>query len=232
MTTITQEQADKIAAYLETHELPKGIGTEESACSIAAINLALTGRLTDTIHDCMSVVIGRWIIPIQDAMPHEMRNSREWKRLLPLAAGTGREMEKQRLAVVMDWLWTVVLPQLQPLADNRGFGEAWKRMTTEKTREAAAAAAAAYAGTDAYAASDAASDAAAYAAAYAAASAANAADAAVSVSVSYAVVDVDVAVAYAAASADASADAGTARKTFWLNVNPAACLARMIEVTE
>lgn len=35
------------------------------------------------------------------------------------------------------------LPYLQPLADRRGFGDAWRNMTTLKTREAAAEAAAA-----------------------------------------------------------------------------------------
>ena len=150
MTTITQEQADKITAYLESHTLPSGLGSEESACSIAAINLALTGKLTDKTPDCMSLVIGRWIIRIQDAMPDDMRNSLGWKRLLPLAAGTGRDLEPQRKAVAMEWMWTVVLTQLQPLADKHGYGDAWLRMTTEKTQEAAigakkAAAAAAYA---------------------------------------------------------------------------------------
>jgi hypothetical protein len=142
MTDIfTQEHAAKLADYLASHELPKGLGSAESACSIAAINLAISGKLTDGIPDCMSLVIGRWIIRTQDAMPADMRNSAEWKRLLPLAAGTGRALEKQRLAVAMDWMWTFVLPQLQPLADDRGFGPAWLRMTTEKTQEAAAAAA-------------------------------------------------------------------------------------------
>lgn len=152
ISTITQKQADKIAAYLDTHELPKGLGSNESACSIAAINLALTGRLTDEIPACMSRVIGRWIIGIQDAAPHEMRNSPEWKRL-----------------------------------------------TTEKTR-AADAAARAYADADA----------AARVYSYAAARAAAAAD------------------AYAAARVYAAAAA--ASKNFWANVDPAACLARMIEV--
>jgi len=162
MTTITQEQAEKITAYLASHTLPVGLGTEESACSIAAINLALTGKLTDKIPACMSPVIGRWIIRIQDAMPDDMRNSLEWKRLLPLAAGTGRDLEPQRKAVAMEWMWTVVLTQLQPLADKHGYGDAWLRMTTEKTQEAAIGArkaAAAAAAADAYAAAAAAADA-------------------------------------------------------------------------
>ena len=170
MSTITQEQADKITAYLASHILPSWLGTEESACSIAAINLALTGKLTDKIPACMSPVIGRWIIRIQDAMPSDMRNSAEWKRLLPLAAGTGRELEPQRKAIAMEWMWSVVLPKLQPLADKGGYGDAWLRMTTEKTQGATLEAKkAAY--VDAYAAAAAYADAAAYAAAYAAAKA-------------------------------------------------------------
>jgi len=214
MSTITQEQAEKITAYLASHTLPSGLGTEESACSIAAINLALTGKLTDKIPDCMSLVIGRWIIRIQDAMPDDMRNSLEWKRLLPLAAGTGRDLEPQRKAVAIEWMWTVVLTQLQPLADKHGYGDAWLRMTTEKTQEAAIGAKkAAYAYAAAAAAAYAAADAAA--AAYAAADAAAAA---------YAYAD-------AAAAAAAAAAAYAARKKFWVAVDPCKCLADMIAVS-
>lgn len=223
-STITEAEAAKITAWLETHELPSGLGTEEAACSIAAINLAMTGRLTDDIPSCMSRVIGRWIICTQDAMPYDMRNSAEWKRLLPLAAGTGRALEKQRAAIALDWMWSVVLPQLQPLADKRGYGDAWRRMTTEKTREAALEAkkaAAAYAA----AATDAAAAAAAYVAAAAATPAAVAADAA-----AYAAAAVAAAAATAVA-ADAAADAdAAAKKKFWEAVDPCACLAKMIAV--
>jgi len=103
---------------------------------------------------------------------------------------------------------------LQPLADKHGYGDAWLRMTTEKTQEAAigakkAAAADAYAyaaaAAAAYAAAAAAADAYAYAAAAAAADA----------------------YAYAAAAADADA----ARKKFWVAVDPCKCLADMIAVS-
>ena len=141
---ITSEQQTAIAEKLRDMHLPAGLGDEENACSIAAINLALTGELTDDIPNCMSEVIGRWIIKIQDSMPDEMRNSVEWKSLLPLAAGTGREKEKEkeRLAIILDWMWGTVLPTLQPLADKEGFGAEWKSMTEERTAEAAAEAAA------------------------------------------------------------------------------------------
>lgn len=135
MSTITPEEQSKISAYLSTHVIPQGLGTEESACSIAAINLALSGRLTDQVPDCMSHVIGRWIIRVQDAMPHEMRNSDKWKALLPLAAGTGRnpDDEKRRVNLILGWMWDTVLPYLQPIADERGFGSEWHVMTSEKT---------------------------------------------------------------------------------------------------
>lgn len=153
MSTITPEQQQKIADYLATHELPKGLGTEESACSIAAINLSLTGKLTDAIPTCMSEVIGRWIIRVQDSMPKEMRNGPEWKRLLPWAAGTGRMKEKERLKIILNWMWGRVLPEIQGIADQRGFGEKWQAMHTEKTARAAGAAAEA-ARAAAYAAAD------------------------------------------------------------------------------
>ena len=140
MSTITDNQRAAITVYLDTHPLSVGVGTAESACSIAAINLALTGELTDRIPDCMSEVVGYWIIGIQDAMPDALRNSAEWKRLLPLAAGTGRAHEAEHLAILMDWMWCTVLPIVQPTADAEGFGTEWKAMTEGKTEALADAA--------------------------------------------------------------------------------------------
>src|SRR5579859_3002612 len=220
MSTITAEEQAKIAAYLDTHMLPAGIGSEESACSIAAINLALTGELTDRIPACMSPVIGRWIIVVQDAMPAAMRNSAEWKRLLPLAAGTGRaaDDEQQRLALVLAWVWDGVLPHLQPVADKYGFGESWRAMCNDKTACAADAAARV---------ADAAR------AAYAARAAASAAHAAAPVAAAAAVADAARAAASAAGrAARAAADAAraAARAAEWKHFNPCGLLARLVEV--
>ena len=187
-STLEASQTKAIADWLKTHNLSKGIGTKEMACSISSINLALTNTLTDRIPECMSEVIGNWIIQIQDSMPSEMRNSKEWKTLLPLAAGTGREKEKERLAIILSWMWETVLPSFQLLAAKKGFGPVWSTMITEKTKAAADAAdaadaayAAAYAAVAAANAAVAAADAATYAAfaaAYAANAATNAANAA------------------------------------------------------
>ncbi|HZP03429.1 MAG TPA: hypothetical protein VFB43_00920, partial [Terracidiphilus sp.] len=143
MSTITPEQEDLIRQFVMSHRLPKGLGSENEACSIASMNLALYGKLTDEVPECMSLVIGKWIIGVQDAMPDTMRNSVDWKNLLPLAAGTGRDsdLEQKRLALIQDWMWTKVLPSLQEIANDNGFGEAWHMMCTNKTAEAAEAAA-------------------------------------------------------------------------------------------
>jgi hypothetical protein len=202
MTEFTTEQRAKLEDYLANHFLPSGLGSKESACSIAAINLAITGELTDKIPDCMSRVLGRATITLQDNMSTEMRNSARYKALLPNMAGTGRAKEKERLAVLIDWMWSTVLPQLQPLADDKGFGAEWSSMCRLKTSEAARCAAdAAATAAGAYAAHAYAARAAAYAAAYAA----------------------DHAAARSAARAAAYANTGT----FWKTVDPIGVLERM-----
>jgi hypothetical protein len=241
MSTITQEQQEAIAAYLKDRHIPVGLGTKEAACSIAAINLVLTRKLTDTIPECMSAVVGRWVLRIQDAMPDAMRNSTDWRSLLPLAAGTGRELESERLNIILDWMWGTVLPQLQPVADAHGYGDKWGTMVTDRTANVAYLAYAAAKATDAaylaYAATaDAATADAAYLA-YAAAKAAKAADAAANAAyaakaayaanAAYAAGYVTCASDAAAATAAVAADVASA--TFWVAVDPPALLQRLIE---
>jgi hypothetical protein len=237
--TFTQEHKAKLEQYLATHILPSGLGTKESACSIAAINLALSGTLTDDIPNCMSNVLGKATIRLQDSMPSEMRNSLRYKALLPDMAGTGREHEQKRLAILMNWMWSVVLPQLQPLADKHGFGSEWKNMCNLKTAASARAAvcaadvaadvAADAASAHAAAAADAADAAAARAAADAAAAADASADAAAA-AVYAARATSDVAAAYAARAAYAAADAAAA--DFWETVDPLGVLESMTYLNE
>jgi hypothetical protein len=216
----TTENRTKLEVYLATHSLPSGLGDEESACTLAAINLAITGKLTDVTPSCMSLVLGRTTIRMQDRMPDQMRNSKRYKRLIPDMPGTGRERETERLAVLMDWMWTVVLPQLQPLADNHGFGSAWKNMCEVKTPEAAAdaadaaEAAADYVARAAEAAADYVARAAEAAADYVARAAARAAEAAARA-------------AEAAADYVAAADAAANVVKFWEAVDPIGLLERM-----
>ena len=135
----TPEADEKLRAYLARpgYKIPTGIGTEEAACSLAAINLALTGELTGDVPPCMSEVVGEWIIVVQDRMPADIRDSMEWRALLPLAAGTGRDKERERCEVILNWMWGTVLPYLQPIADADGYGPEWRAMCMARTEEAA-----------------------------------------------------------------------------------------------
>ena len=181
--TFTDQHATKLREYLKSHELSVGEGDEDSACTVAAINLAMTGKVHDKRPACMSAVVHGAVIILQDEIPDEMRNSARYKALVPHMAGTGMEREDERSAVLLNWMWDVVLPQLQDMADKRGFGAEWREMCQAKTRGAADAAAyaarpAAYAAYAARAAYVAAAADAARTAAYVAADAADAAAAA------------------------------------------------------
>ena len=118
MPTLTAEQQEAIRVLVNSMDLTRGRGTKEAACSIAAINLALTGELTDDIPECMSEVIGTWVIITQDALPSQLRNSEQWKFLLPEAAGTGREFEAERIQILIDWFWEALVPEAKLMIEN------------------------------------------------------------------------------------------------------------------
>ena len=141
--TFTRQAQERLKWYLGRpgYIIPVGLGDQYAACSIAAINIAISGQLTSRIPDCMSMVIGKWIITTQDAMPEELRNSERWKAALVRAAGTGRALERERSDIVVDWMWEIVLPAGQAIADNYGFGEKWRHMCAERSAKASHAAA-------------------------------------------------------------------------------------------
>jgi hypothetical protein len=255
MSTITKEQQAAIAAFIADRHIPSGLGTAENACSIACINLALSGRLTDDIPECMSEVVGNWIIRIQDLMPNAMRNSPEWRALLPHAAGTGRSKEIERLAILKEWLFVTVLPTLQGVADSNGFGKEWSEMCSDKTTiaadaaDAAARAVARAARAVARAAADAAdaaaraaaraADAATYAtdaadaAARAAANVANVARAAANVARAAAnVANVATYATDVAYAANVATYAANAANVAWQSFDVCGVLQKLIEVTE
>ena len=132
---ITPAFKKKIIEYLDAHELVHGVGNKEKACSIASINIALTGVVTDDTPGCMSPVLSTWIIEIQDAIPLKILNSKAWKKLLPLLASTGRAHEEARVDTATNWIWEKCLPSLQWMADAHGFGDQWKKMIDNKDYE-------------------------------------------------------------------------------------------------
>jgi len=218
--TLTLEQQNRITKTLEAMPVLRvGLGNATSACSIAAINLALNGKLTDSIPACMSKVIGKWIVRIQDKMPAEIRNSPRWRSLLPLAAGTGRQREQERFALIMNWVWDTVLPTLTPVAKEGGFGGEWAKMLKDRTPEAAAAAASIASTTHAYDygySFSAAASVAAYVFSYASyASASSAAASAASA-------------ASAALDAFDALDALGAADHYWTTIDPCAMLERLL----
>lgn len=228
MSTLSSDQQKAIADLLARTSLCVGLGSGEkngkiTACSLAAINLALTGKLTDRIPDCMSLVIGRWIVRIQDRMPNEIRNSPEWRQLLPLAAGTGRDHEGKRRDLILSWMWDRLGDEAVLKAVSASARTAWDAMTAERTSAAARRARdsvrAAYA--DAYAAG------AAYAA-YAAATAAYASDAASDASDAAA----DAAsAAYAAGAASAAYAAYVDGNDYWRRADPVGLLRALVAVS-
>lgn len=131
----TNETDKKLRDFLETHTLVSGLGNSVMPCSMAAINLALKNRLADSIPSCMSRVIGPWIIRAQDDMPSSLRNSKEWKDLLPLAAATGQELsaERRRLNFLTSLMWNHLLPLMSEQATKGGYGEEWEKMLSNRT---------------------------------------------------------------------------------------------------
>src|SRR5690606_8989152 len=59
-----------------------------------------------------------------DEMPADVRNSDEWRGLLPLAAGTGRAHEVERCEIVYQWMIDA-LERIQYVADRGGYGKQW-----------------------------------------------------------------------------------------------------------
>ena len=143
MTGLELEQGrEKIRARLKGLRLVAGVGSvgDGTACTTSAINLALTGELTDSDRsECMCPVVRSWVIRIQDAMPEEIRNSDEWRALIPIIAGSRStpSVEDSRRDVVLDWMWEC----LASIRDHlpKVVLPAWDRMLADRTSASYAA---------------------------------------------------------------------------------------------
>lgn len=140
--TITDADRDAIRATLQDVTLVHGVGNLDAhtACTIAAVNLALTGELRDDDPaDCISPVIRRWVIGVQDSMPEAMLAEDAWRDLIPWIAGTRStsDVEQARLALILDWMWD----RLAAIRDvvPESARDAWDRMLAERTSAATAA---------------------------------------------------------------------------------------------
>ena len=125
-------------------------GSPDKPCSIGALNLALTGKPSHRIPDCVHEMIGDWIRFIQPAIPPHILNSPDWYSALLLAANSAPKPgfkpyvyllnlfhNDKRINVLNDWLWTDILPLLQPFATRYDFASEWQSMLAHKKRSKA-----------------------------------------------------------------------------------------------
>jgi len=130
---LTDTDRQKIADFVAGVSLSAGFGPASAPDSVTAINLALTGELTDRVPPAMSEVVGRWMVFLGDRMPDSIRNGARWKGLIPLAASTGRDLEQARLRAGLVWMLGRVFPSVQSYADGHGFGAEWKALIAAGT---------------------------------------------------------------------------------------------------
>ena len=114
--------------YLGRRTLRANVMDAWAVCSITAVNMALGREPTIDIPDCVSQVIGEWILAVQDDLPDSLLNGYTWKSALPEVIGTSREPghEALKLELLTAWLWERVLPRAQPVADELGAGDLWR----------------------------------------------------------------------------------------------------------
>jgi hypothetical protein len=77
-----------VASFVTGATLGQGLNNSQTPCTIATINLTLSGRFTDNCPECMSPELCDFVITLQDSLSHECRNSPEWKSIIPLLLNT------------------------------------------------------------------------------------------------------------------------------------------------
>lgn len=124
----------KLRQFLADHTLSAGMGTADSPCSIGAINLVLSNKLTDERPECMHPILHAFVIHIQDVMPDSLRNSSRYKDAIPRLLNTANStLDHKR--ILLDWLFTKVLPIVPHIGTP--FETEWLHMLEVRTHEAA-----------------------------------------------------------------------------------------------
>lgn len=103
---------EKARAWLAEHpQLSEGQGSGDRLCSIAALNMAVTGRLSDARPTCVARSLYDWVIAVQDAMPEAIRQSPAWAEQLPRLIGSAYPSgvyvvaEHRRIRACHDFMW-------------------------------------------------------------------------------------------------------------------------------
>lgn len=141
---VTEETRARLRAALldETFRLGMGVGTlTGERCTMAAINLILTGKLNDAPHPCVSEVIRRWVMRVQDVIPGRIRNSLAWRTAAVDIAGsaTTRAAELARAQMLVAWMWDRLADPGVLASVPADVRPAWDVMLCERTAAAATA---------------------------------------------------------------------------------------------
>jgi hypothetical protein len=136
IVTPAQHEAIEDVFLRSDRQLSAGLGSVNGErCTIAEINLILTGRLTDSEHKCMSNVIRHWVIDIQDLMPADVRNSDAWRKAAVGIAGSAAsaEVEEKRNAMILDWMWDALADETVRARVPLSLRPAWEHMIATRT---------------------------------------------------------------------------------------------------
>ena len=126
----------KFAAALAKVTLVHGVGNpvDGTACTESALQLALTGKLTDDLHPCVDPAVHRWVIRTQDRLDDKTLNG-PWKDLAPRIVGTAGVHD--RLGKIMETMWDAMsVLSFEDVEAN----QAWQEMLRLRTKEACLAA--------------------------------------------------------------------------------------------
>lgn len=86
-----------------------------------------------------SRVLAEWMRVLERNMPSQISDSAEWQSAISLAAKTGCDREKERLAEIGNQMWAV-LETADTIADAGGYGGEWREMCGSRSAGAAVAA--------------------------------------------------------------------------------------------
>ncbi len=143
MTVLTRAELDVLdAAYHDPQWSPgEDIGdTPQTACTIARGWYALNGQLIDDYHPCVSEVVRKWVIHVQDVMPAEIRSSPEWRDAaidIWTTGGATQDVEDERLRLALEWMWTGLGDESVWAAVPSWLLPRWQTMLAQRTETVA-----------------------------------------------------------------------------------------------
>lgn len=137
MTTNYETEKALYTAFLKDLRLVAGVGNLKAgeACTESALQLALTGKLTDDRHPCVDPLIHKWVMNVQDRLDNATLNG-PWKDIAPMVVGTIDVPDS--LNRIMTTMWDALSEMTFASAK---VNVAWKDMLTARTATACKAAA-------------------------------------------------------------------------------------------